>query len=508
MDTLLKATGISKSFGGIQALDRVNFEVAKGEVHAVVGENGAGKSTLMKILTGVYQRDEGQIWFDGAELSAKSPSQCRRSGIGIVFQEPTLIRSLDVKTNIFLGNYPYRKVPGFVNWQKLREDTCSVLEELGVTIDPDTIVSDLTFGKRQMIEIAKVIAHRAKLIILDEPTSALSDEEKDCLFGVIARLKERGTSIIYISHRLPEIFEITDRVTVMRDGRYIGTESTANLNADSLIKMMVGKALEANLHRGSVVADEDILKVKGLGRGKVLSDISFNLRKGEILGVFGLVGSGRTEMARALFGIDKIDCGEIWLDDKKVAIRSPVEAVALGLGFVPESRKEHGIIPLMASGMNITLSALGKCSAASVVNWNSQDGIARGFIKKMGIKVSSPKQAVVNLSGGNQQKVVVSKWLANNPRILILDEPTRGVDVGAKAEIHNLIVQLIKEGLSVIMISSEMEEIMRLADRVLVLYEGRVSGVLDLEELNEENLLKSIHGHFWRPDQNTKGVME
>ena len=493
---MLKATGITKRFGGIQALNGVDFEVTKGEVHALMGENGAGKSTLVKILTGVYQKDEGRILFDGSELTAKSPSQCLQKGIGIVFQEPTLIQSLDVKTNIFLGRYPPRKVPGVVNWQRLRRDTSLVLEELGVNINPDTLVGDLTFGKRQMIEIAKVIAHNAKLIILDEPTSALSDEEKDSLFRAIARLKQKGTSIIYISHRLPEIFEITDRVTVMRDGRYIGTEFTSILNSDSLIKMMVGRTLEAIPQRDGAIGSENILQVNGLGRGKVLKDIGFSLRKGELLGVFGLVGSGRTEMARALLGIDRIDSGEIWLDGQKVVIRSPVEAVKLGLGFVPESRKEHGIIPLMSSGLNITLSVLNRCSTASIINWDKQENIAQGFIKKLGIKVSGLNQPVVNLSGGNQQKVVVAKWLASNPRILILDEPTRGIDVGSKAEIHNLIIQLINEGLSVIMISSEMEEVMKLSDRVLVLYEGRVTGILNREDLSEENLLKSIHGHL------------
>ena len=495
METLLKATGIKKRFGGILALNGVDFEVAKGEVHALIGENGAGKSTLMKILTGVYQKDEGEIWFDGSELTAKTPLQCRQKGIGIVFQEPTLIPSLDVKANIFMGRFPVAKIPGVMDWRKLRQDTAKITEELGVNIDPDIVVRDLPFGKRQMIEIAKVVAHNAKLVILDEPTSALSEEEKDNLFRIISRLKEKGTSIIYISHRLPEIFEITDRVTVMRDGQYIGTELTRNLTTDSLIKMMVGRTIDRTPLRKSVEAGEDVLKVKGLSQGKVLKDISFSLRKGEVLGVFGLVGSGRTEMARALFGIDRIDSGEIWLDNKKINVGSPVEAVKHGLGFVPESRKEHGIIPLMSNGLNITLSVLKQCSTASVINWNKQKKFATGFIKKLGIKVSGPNQPVINLSGGNQQKVVVAKWLASDPRILILDEPTRGIDVGAKSEIHNLIVQLINEGLSVIMISSEMEEVMRLSDRVLVLYEGKVSALLNQDELSEENLLKCIHGH-------------
>ncbi len=496
MTTLLKATGITKRFGGIQALNRVDFEVDKGEVHGLVGENGAGKSTLMKILTGVYQKDDGQIWFDGSELLTKNPMQCRQKGIGIVFQEPTLIRSLDVKTNIFLGRYPIRKVPGLVDWKRLRRDALVVLEELGISIDPDTPVGNLAFGKRQMIEIAKVVAHNAKLIILDEPTSALSDLEKDSLFSTIARLKQKGVSVIFISHRLPEIFEIADRITVMRDGRHIGTDYAADLTTDSLIRMMVGRTLETAPYREPDTVGEDILRVEGLNRGPVLKDVSFSLRKGEILGVFGLVGSGRTEMARALFGIDRIDSGEIWLNGQKVVIRSPVEAVKHGLGFVPESRKEHGIIPLMGSGLNITLSVLNRCTTASVISWGKQEAMAKSFINKLGIKVSGPKQAVLNLSGGNQQKVVVAKWLATNPRILILDEPTRGIDVGAKAEIHNLIIQLSKEGLSVIMISSEMEEVTRLSDRVLVLYEGRVAGILNREDLSEENLLRSIHGHL------------
>jgi ribose transport system ATP-binding protein len=497
MDSLLKAEGISKRFGGIQALNKVNFEVGKAEVHALVGENGAGKSTLMKIITGVYQKDEGELWFNGAQLVAKDPLHCRTMGIGIVFQEPTLIWSLDVKRNIFLGRYPTKRIPGVMNLTRLKELTCKVLEELDIDIDPDTPVGQLTFGKRQMIEIAKVMAHNAKLVILDEPTSALSEVEKENLFRIIRRVKEKGTSVIYISHRLEEIFEISDRITVLRDGNFIGTDLTENLTVNSLIKMMIGRTLGPSLNRQNMAVTEkhEIFRVEGLSRGKALKNISFNLQKGEILGISGLIGSGRTELARAIFGIDRMDSGKLYLNGQQVVIRSPIEAVRQGLGFVSESRKEQGIIPRMGTGLNISLTILGQFSKFSVVDWSQQQDNAKSFIEKLRIKVASLAEPVVNLSGGNQQKVVVAKWLASNPQILILDEPTRGIDVGAKAEIHHLIAKLAEEGLSVIIISSEMEEVIKLSDRVLVMYEGAVSRVLNREEISEENLLNCIHGH-------------
>lgn len=495
MDVLFKAKGISKHFGGIPVLDNVDFEVGRGEVHGLVGENGAGKSTLMKIITGVYQKDEGDLWFDGSPLSTSSPLRCRNLGIGMVYQEPSLIPSLDVKSNIFLGKYPVKKLRGFVNWKSLKEQTQKILEQLDIQIDPDIPVEQLTFGKRQMIEIAKVVAHSGKLVILDEPSSALSGEEKESLFKVINRLKEEGTSIIYISHRLSEVFEISDKVTVLRDGKLIGSDLTRNLTVDSVIKMMVGHSIEPGMMRqaNSHSDDSEVLRVEGLSRGKVLKNISFRLHKGEILGISGLIGSGRTELARAIFGIDRIDSGKVYLNGQQLIIHSPSEAVKHGLAFVPENRKEYGIIPRMSTGENITLTILQQLSSFSFISRSQQQKRAQNFVEKLGIKVSGLAQPVVNLSGGNQQKVVLAKWLSTNPKILILDEPTRGIDVGAKGEIHRLVAKLVDEGLAVIMISSEIEEVMKLSDRVLVLHGGAVSGMLNHDEISEENLLRCMH---------------
>ena len=384
-----------------------------------------------------------------------------------------------------------------MDWTCLKEQTQKVLEQLDIQIDPDTTVGQLTFGKRQMIEIAKVMAHNAKLVILDEPTSALSEEEKDSLFTIIRLLKEKGTSIIYISHRLSEIFEISDRITVLRDGNMIGSDLTKNLTVDLLIKMMVGRSLNSGMQRQSDCRAEkvEVLKVDGISRGNVLKNISFCLHKGEILGISGLIGSGRTELARAIFGIDKIDSGKVYLDGKPTVINSPNEAVKHELAFVPESRKEQGIIPRMSVGNNITITMLKQLTKLSFVDRPQQQKKAHSFVDKLGIKIAGLAQPVISLSGGNQQKVVIAKWLSSNPKILILDEPTRGIDVNAKSEIHQLITKLADEGMSVIMISSEMEEVMKLSDRVLVLYEGEVSGILDHDEISEENLLSCIHCH-------------
>lgn len=495
MDVLLKAKGVSKHFGGIQALDNIDFEVERGEIHGLVGENGAGKSTLMKIITGVYQKDEGDLWFDGSLLASKSPLQCRNLGIGMVYQESSLIRSLDVKSNIFLGKYPVRKLRGFVNWKSLKEQTQKILEELDIQIDPDIPVGQLTFGKRQMIDIAKVVAYNSKLVILDEPSSALSEDEKESLFKVMNRLKEEGTSIIYISHRLSEIFEISDKITVLRDGKLIGSDLARNLTVDSLIKMMVGHSVESGMIRqgNSHSESSEVLRVEGLSRGNVLKNISFRLHKGEILGIGGLIGSGRTELARAIFGIDRIDSGKVYVNDQQLIIDSPGVAVKHGLVLVPESRKEYGIIARMSTADNITLSTLEQFTRFSFINRSQQQKRAQNFVEKLGIKVSGLAQLVANLSGGNQQKVVLAKWLSSNPKILILDEPTRGIDVGAKGEIHRLVAKLVDEGLAVIMISSEIEEVMKLADRVLVLHEGAVAGMLNHDEISEENLLKCMH---------------
>lgn len=488
-EIILKMENISKSFPGVQALSEVNLEVYKGEILALVGENGAGKSTLMKILTGVYQKDKGKIIFKGREINPQNPHEAQKLGISIIYQEFNLAPNLDIATNIFLGNEPKKgKLVKIFDYGKAYKESMKLLNMLGLEISPDTLVKDLTVAQQQMVEIAKALAQKAELIIMDEPTSALAGKEVQKLFEIMRKLKEEEISIIFITHRLEEVFEIADRIVVLRDGKRVGELPAIKEKYNEVIKMMVGREVRVT-PKPSTKQDDIILEVKNLSSKKI-KNISFSLRKGEVLGIAGLVGAGRTEIIRAIFGADPKTSGEIYLEGKKVEIQSPKDAVKLGIGLVPEDRKLQGLILNMAVYENISLPSLKFLFPNGILKSNIEFKLAQNFIEKLQIRTPSIFQKVVNLSGGNQQKVVLSKWLALKPKILILDEPTRGIDVGAKAEIHKLIADMAKEGIGIILISSELPEILALSDRILVVSKGKITAEISKEEASQEKIMQ------------------
>ncbi|MDI3543517.1 MAG: ribose transport system ATP-binding protein [Candidatus Atribacteria bacterium] len=487
-ELLLKMENISKAFPGVQALSGVNLEVYKGEVLALVGENGAGKSTLMKILTGVIKKDEGKIIFKGKEIEAKNPHHARQLGISMIYQEFSLVPNLDITTNIFLGNEPTKGFDVF-DYDKARTETEKLLKMVGLKVSPNVLVGDLTVAQQQIVEIAKALASSSQLIIMDEPTSALSKEEAQRLFNIMRRLKEEGISIIFITHRLEEVFSVADRIVVLRDGQRVGELSCEETKISEVIKLMVGREVRV-VPRTEVSADNIILEVRNLSRSTIFKDASFYLKKGEVLGIAGLVGAGRTEIIRALFGVDTKTSGEIFIGGEKVEIKSPNDAVRLGIGLVPEDRKLQGLILSMAVYENISLPNLPFMFPNGIIDSKKEYSLAEDLVKKLSIKTPSIFQIVNNLSGGNQQKVVLAKWLALKPRVLILDEPTRGIDVGSKAEIHRLIDNLAKEGIGIILISSELPEILALSDRILVISKGRITKELKREEANQETIMQ------------------
>ncbi len=487
----LEMRKISKSFPGVKALTDVDFSTYKGEVHALIGENGAGKSTLMKILAGAYEQDSGEIYIDGKKVNIRNPQEAINLGVGIIYQELNLIPHLSAINNVLLGHEKRNKI-GYINKKEHINEAKKWLDYLGEDIidDYNRPVSQLSIAQQQMVEIAKALSLNAKIIVMDEPSATLTDKEMDSLFRIIRSLKEKGVTIIYISHRLEELFEISDRVTVMRDGKLIKCVETSSIDKNMLICMMIGRELDKTFPvRQNCVKNENLLEVKGLNRGKVLRDINFNLKKGEILGVAGLVGSGRTEMVRAIFGADRIDSGEIFIEDKKVTIKSPKAAVKLGIGLATEDRKAQGLFLDLSVKHNTTIACLEDVSKAGFVDKEKEDKIVKQSIDDMRIKTSSPKRKVKELSGGNQQKVVLSKWLATGVKILILDEPTRGIDVGAKFEIYTLMNKLAEKGFGIIMISSELPEVLGMSDRILVMHEGRIQGEVQGEGATEEQIM-------------------
>ena len=484
---MLSARGIAKAFPGVQALDGADLDVRAGEVHAVVGENGAGKSTLMKILTGVYAADAGQILIDGQPVHIAGPRQAIALGISMIHQELNLAPNLSVAENIFLGRAPIRA--GFVQWRRLIADAEALVARLSIDLDVRASVEDLSVARQQMVEIAKALSLDARVIIMDEPTSALTERETDVLFELIGRLKAEGVAIVYISHRLEEIFRIADRVTVLRDGRLVGELPIAEATPQRLIAMMVGRELVTLFPKEPVEIGPPVLEVRHLSRAGALDDISFVLRRGEIVGLAGLVGAGRTELARALFGADPIDAGEIRIDGRPVRIRSPRDAIRHGLAFVTEERKLYGLVLGMTVRENATLASLGELTRLGFVDFARERRIAQEYVRRLDIRTPGIEQEVVNLSGGNQQKVVIARWLATRPRVLILDEPTRGIDVGAKAEVHALMSRLAREGLAILMISSELPEILGMSDRILVVRQGRLSGEFARSEATQEKIL-------------------
>ncbi|RCW60343.1 sugar ABC transporter ATP-binding protein [Halanaerobium sp. ST460_2HS_T2] len=488
---LIQMNNIEKSFPGVKALDKCKFNLKKGEVHALVGENGAGKSTLMKVLTGVYKEDAGEIFHKNQKVEINSPKKAQDLGISIIYQELNLMPHLTVAENVFIGREE-KKNKLFIDKKKLNKKTKDFLDMLNINLDPQAKVKDLTVAKQQMVEIIKALSYQSEVLIMDEPTASLTDSEIEDLFRIVRRLRNEGVGIIYISHRLEELKQITDRITVMRNGKYIDTVATKEAEIDNIINMMVGREVyETSSNKNSKNENEVILEVKNLTRKGAFKDISFNLKKGEILGMSGLVGAGRTEVARAIFGADEIDAGEIYIHGKKVNIDSPSKSVEVGIGYLSEDRKRYGLALGRDVATNIVLANMNEyMNKFGFMKENKIKKFAQNQVQQLNIKTPNLKQDVKNLSGGNQQKVVIGKWLDKDSEILIFDEPTRGIDVGAKNEIYKLLNNLVEEGKSIIMISSELPEILRMSHRVLVMCEGRLTGELGIEEATKEKIMK------------------
>lgn len=479
MPLLVEMSGIEKRFPGVYSLRGVNFDLEKGEVHALMGENGAGKSTLMKILSGVYQKDGGIVKVDDQLAVFDGPKAAQNAGIGIIHQELSLMNDLTVAQNVFIGREP-RSAWGVIDEKRLNAQASDIFEKMNFDIDPMTEIGSLTVAKQQMVEIAKALSFQSRVLIMDEPTAALNDAEIADLFVIIRRLKAEGVGIIYISHKMDEIKQIADRVTVLRDGEYIGTVEAKETPLSEIISMMVGREVKDETVDIPDLSDQpELLSVKGLNRGKEIKDVSFSLKKGEILGFAGLMGAGRTEVARAIFGADPIDSGEVWVNGKHCQIQSPSDAVAAGIGYLSEDRKHFGLALGMDVRANIAMAALNRFTGSvGALNESEMSSVANGYIKQLGIRTPSDTQEVGFLSGGNQQKVVIAKWLLRDCDILIFDEPTRGIDVGAKSEIYKLLESLAKQGKAIIVISSELPEVMRLSHRIAVMCQGKLTGIL------------------------------
>ena len=491
---VLEMRGITKTYPGVTALDNVDFAVMAGEVHALVGENGAGKSTLMKILAGADMKDSGQISINGGEAHIANPQEAMRLGVSIIYQEFNLVPYMNAAENIFLGREPMSAVPGVIDFGRMYAEAERVIGELGVRLDVRAPINQLSVAQQQMVEVAKATSRNARIIAMDEPSATLTEHELENLFSLIRRLKADGVSIIYISHRLEEVFQIADRVTVLRDGKLVATKPVSETDRDDIIHMMVGRELKEKIPKVVAEHGEVALEAKGLNRVGALKDINFTVRHGEVLGLAGLVGAGRTEVARAIFGADPIDSGEIVLDGKPVTIRSPKDAIRLGIGLVTEDRKALGLILGMALRENVTLANLGPLSRLGFVSRRRERDVASRFVEDLMIKTPSVEQAVQNLSGGNQQKVVLAKWLYTQSKVLIFDEPTRGIDVGAKTEIYQLMNRLAEHGVAIIMISSELPEILGMSDRILVMHEGENAGELSRDEATQEKIMSLATG--------------
>lgn len=486
---LLQMKRISKSFPGVNALTNVQLDLHYGEVLALVGENGAGKSTLMKILTGIYEKDEGEIIFEGKPISPKNTKEAQELGISIIHQELNLMQDLTVAQNIFIGREPTTGFNFFLKEKELNERASKLFESLNINLNPETKISKLTVAKQQMVEIAKALSFNAKILIMDEPTAALTESEIETLFNIIRRLKENGVGIIYISHRMEELKVISERITVLRDGQYIDTLQTDKTDINEVVSLMVGRELFIESKKRQIQEDSvNKLEVKNLTNHYV-KDINFELKKGEILGFAGLVGAGRTEVARAIFGADPIQRGEIYIDGKKVTIKQPSDAVKAGIGYLSEDRKRFGLMVNMNVSENIFISSINKYLKGPFVKESIIKKISEEYKEKLDIRTPSIFQKVNHLSGGNQQKIVIAKWLLRDSDILIFDEPTRGIDVGAKGEIYELLDQLAAEGKSIIMISSELPEILRMSHRIIVMCEGRITGELTSEEATQEKIM-------------------
>ena len=493
---VLEMTDIEKSFPGVRALDKISLSVKYGQVHGLIGENGAGKSTLMKILNGIYTKDSGSIIYKGEPVDFKSPYEALTSGVSMIHQEISLIPTTDVAENIWLGREKKFLTAGIiVSKSKRYRATEELFAKLGVSLNPRAIINTLSLANMQLVELARAVSYDSDIVIMDEPTSSLTDVEVELLYRTVRRLCRQGKSVIYISHKLEEVFEICDEVTVFRDGKFVASHMISDITKQELIEEMAGRTIENLFPKLPAKIEDVVLEVKNLSSGKAFSNIDFSVRKGEILGFCGLVGAGRTEIMRAVFGLDRYDGGEIYIEGKQVRIRSPKDAISNGIGMVTEDRLRTGIIPILQVKYNITLSYLMSISPKGIIRKKRENADANRKIEALSVRTPSPKQLIRFLSGGNQQKSILARWLLTKPKVLILDEPTRGIDVGSKAEIHRIISEFTQQGLAVILISSEMPEILGISDRILVVCEGKLVAEVSREEANQELLLQYAFSH-------------
>ncbi len=501
--TVLELTGVCKAFGGVQALRGVSFDLKVGEVHALVGENGAGKSTLIKVITGAHAPDSGSIAIDGVHYDRLDPSLGRKLGVAAIYQQPALFPDLSVGENIALGLEP----PGgwrWIDWGGRRSRACRLLERIGASIDPDAEVRDLSMPEQQLVEIARSVGAEAKILILDEPTASLTDVEVDRLFRVVGELKAQGVGLLYISHRLEELPRIADRVSALRDGAMVGTRAMREVDRPTLIRMMVGRDLSSVFPKMAVEPGPVALRVEGLCcRESRVADVTFEVRRGEILGLSGLIGSGRTELARVLFGLTPLDSGRIEVDGQEVSIRSPGDAIRAGIAYVPEDRRRHGVILELPVASNVTLATLDRVSTLGWLRFAQERVVASNLVDRLGVKARSIEAPVGELSGGNQQKVALGRWLEAKPKVLILDEPTQGVDVGSKAEIHRIMGQLAQAGVAIVMISSELPEVLGMSDRVAVVHAGTIVATLPRNEAGAESIMTWALGHGVRAEESS-----
>ncbi len=493
---VLEMQGIAKRFHGVPALQNVNLTIYPGEVHALMGENGAGKSTLMKILAGAYIADEGEIRINGTPVKITDPASARKAGINLIYQELNVAPNLTVTENIFMGSELQRGQ--FLDRKAMDDEAKLVLQSLGASFTGNTIVGTLSIAEQQQVEIARALKDKSRVLVMDEPTAALSDRETECLFEVIRKLRDDGIAIIYISHRMEEIYALADRISVLRDGQYIGSLTREEISAQRLVQMMVGRSMQDFYeHQRQTNPGPVVLEVRNISDGRKIESASFQIRAGEILGLAGLVGAGRTEVSRLIFGADRKASGEIFLNGVKLNINSPSDAIAVGIGYVPEDRKDQGLFLEMSSRKNIALNTLKQDAKAGVVNWGSVNRLATEAVENFNIRLANLEIRAVDLSGGNQQKLLLARWLAIKPRVLMLDEPTRGVDIGAKSEIYRIISELASQGVAILMVSSELPEVVGMSDRVLVMREGQLVGELDDspgKEITQEKIMHYATG--------------
>ena len=493
---VLELRGIRKAFSGLVALHDATLTLRAGSVHALVGENGAGKSTLIKVLAGVYTPDEGEILLDGRPVSFANPAQARDAGVAVIYQEPTLFPDLSVAENIFMGRHPRDPRLRRIQWAELHRAVAELLGQVGLHLDPRERVRGLSVADQQLVEVAKALSLHARVLVMDEPTASLTPGEVERLFGIVNRLRDQGVAIVFIGHRLEEIFAVSDRITVLRDGQYVGSYDTAALDPPKVVSLMVGRALNTLYEREHGDLGPVALRVAGLGRAGVFEDISFEVRRGEIVGLAGLVGAGRSEVARAIFGIDPLDAGEVWLDGRSVRFSSARAAVSAGLAYVPEDRQAQGLILPLPIAHNVTLPLLREMARGGLLQPRKERHLAEEYGRRLRLRARSVRQPARDLSGGNQQKVVLAKWLATRPHVLILDEPTRGIDVGAKAEVHRLMGELAAAGLAILMISIELPEILAMSDRILTMREGRLVGEFARDEATPERVMAAAAGQM------------